>query len=87
MRLKTSSTWLAAVALAAASGLAAAQTVKIGIITTYSGPGTAQGDQLDKGLKLYLKLNGSKLPPGVKVEPIFRDDTGANADAAKRLAQ
>jgi branched-chain amino acid transport system substrate-binding protein len=86
MRLKTL-TWLAAIALAAASGLAAAQTVKIGIITTYSGPGSAQGDQLDKGFKLYLKLNGSKLPPGVKVEPIYRDDTGANPDAAKRLAQ
>ena len=86
MRLKTS-TLFAAVALAAASGLAAAQTIKIGIMTTYSGPGAAQGDQLDKGFKLYLKLNGSKLQPGVKVEPIFRDDTGANPDAAKRLAQ
>jgi branched-chain amino acid transport system substrate-binding protein len=86
MRLRTS-TWLAAAALAAVSGLASAQTVKIGIMTTYSGPGAAQGDQLDKGYKLYLKLNGDKLPPGVKVEPIFRDDTGANPDAAKRLAQ
>lgn len=81
------SSLLAALALVAVSGLAAAQTVKIGIITTYSGPGSAQGDQLDKGFKLYLKLNGGKLPPGVKVEPIFRDDTGANPDAAKRLAQ
>ena len=81
------SVWLATFVLAAASGLAAAQTIKIGIMTTYSGPGSAQGDQLDKGYKLYLKLNGDKLPPGVKVEPIFRDDTGANPDAAKRLAQ
>lgn len=76
-----------AVALAAIPALAAAQTIKIGIITTYSGPGSAQGDQLDKGYKLYLKLNADKLPPGVKVEPIFRDDTGANPDTAKRLAQ
>ena len=81
------SAWIAALALAAVSGLATAQTVKIGIITTYSGPTAGQGDQLDKGYKLYLKLNGDKLPPGVKVEPIFRDDTGANPDAAKRLAQ
>jgi len=81
------SVWLAGFVLAAASGLAAAQTIKIGIMTTYSGPGSAQGDQLDKGYKLYLKLNGDKLPPGVKVEAIFRDDTGANPDAAKRLAQ
>lgn len=86
MRLKTT-TWIVAVALAAVSGLASAQTIKIGIVTTYSGPGAGQGDQLDKGYKLYLKLNGDKLPPGVKVEPIYRDDTGPNPDAAKRLAQ
>jgi branched-chain amino acid transport system substrate-binding protein len=79
--------WIAAAALAAASGLAGAQTVKVGIISTYSGPLAAQGDQLDKGFKLYLKLNGDKLPPGIKVEPIFRDDTGPNPDTAKRLAQ
>ena len=86
MRFKTSSL-LAVVALAAVSALAGAQTVKVGIITTYSGPGSGQGDQLDKGFKLYLKLNGDKLPPGVKVEPVFRDDTGPNPDAAKRIAQ
>ena len=81
------SMWLAAIALAGATGITTAQTVKVGIISTYSGPTAAQGDQLDKGYKLYLKLNGHKLPPGVKIEPIFRDDTGANPDAAKRLAQ
>lgn len=64
-----------------------AQTVKIGLISTYSGPGAAQGDQIDKGVKLYMKLNGDKLPPGVKVELITRDDTGANGDVAKRVAQ
>ena len=78
---------LAGLALAATAGLAGAQTVKVGIITTYSGPGAGQGDQLDKGYKLYLKLNGSKLPAGVKVEPIFRDDGGINPENAKRLAQ
>jgi branched-chain amino acid transport system substrate-binding protein len=64
-----------------------AQTIKIGFLSTYSGPGAAQGDQLDKGAKLYLKLNGDKLPPGVKIELIVRDDTGPNPDNAKRLAQ
>jgi branched-chain amino acid transport system substrate-binding protein len=68
-------------------GPAAAQTVKIGFIGTYTGPGAPQGDQLDKGLRLFLKLNGGKLPPGVKVEPIVRDDTGPNPDTAKRIAQ
>ncbi|MCL4801499.1 MAG: ABC transporter substrate-binding protein [Burkholderiales bacterium] len=78
---------LAALALAVCAGAASAQTIKIGVISTYSGPLAAQGDQLDKGFKLYLKLNGDKLPAGVKIEPIFRDDTGPNPDVAKRLAQ
>jgi branched-chain amino acid transport system substrate-binding protein len=79
----------AAVAGCAALGAASvsAQTIKIGFISTYSGQGAAQGDQLDKGAKLYLKLNGDKLPPGVKVELIVRDDTGPNPDNAKRIAQ
>jgi branched-chain amino acid transport system substrate-binding protein len=64
-----------------------AQTVKVGFMSTYSGPGAAQGDQLDKGAKLYLKINGGKLPKGVKVDLISRDDTGANPDVAKRIAQ
>jgi len=75
-------------AIAAASSLAAsAETIKIGFISTYSGPAAAQGDQLDKGAKLYVKLNSDKLPPGVKVELITRDDTGPNPDVAKRIAQ
>jgi len=66
---------------------AMSQTIKIGFISSYSGAAAAQGDQLDKGVKLYMKLNGDKLPPGVKVELITRDDTGPNPDVAKRVAQ
>ena len=75
-------------AITALFGLtASAQTIKIGFVSTYSGPAAAQGDQLDKGAKLYVKLNSDKLPPGVKVELITRDDTGPNPDVAKRIAQ
>jgi branched-chain amino acid transport system substrate-binding protein len=76
-----------ACAVLLSAGPVSAQTVKIGFISTYSGPFTPQGDQLDKGFKLFMKLNGDKLPPGVKVETIVRDDTGPNPDNAKRLAQ
>jgi len=69
------------------AGPLAAQTVKVGFMSTFSGPGAAQGDQLDKGAKLYLKLNSGKLPQGVKVDLITRDDTGANPDVAKRIVQ
>ena len=86
MTLKTLRLTLVATALAVALP-ASAQTIKVGLIGTYSGPGAAQGDQLDKGVKLYMKLNADKLPPGVKVEIVQRDDTGPNPDVAKRVAQ
>ena len=45
------------------------------------------GDGIDKGVKLYMKLNADKLPKGVNVELIVRDDGGTNPDKAKQLAQ
>jgi branched-chain amino acid transport system substrate-binding protein len=65
---------------------AAAQTVKIGLINTYSGPLASNGDQIQKSIDLFMKLNESKLPKGVKIEFIKRDDTGINPETAKRLA-
>jgi branched-chain amino acid transport system substrate-binding protein len=64
-----------------------AQTVKVGIINTYSGPLAGGGDQLERGIRLYMKLHEKDLPPGVKIELIRRDDTGPNPEVAKRLAQ
>jgi branched-chain amino acid transport system substrate-binding protein len=69
------------------AGGASAQTIKIGVITTYSGPSASLGDYMDKGLALYAKLHEKDLPPGVKVEIVRRDDTGPNPEVARRLAQ
>jgi branched-chain amino acid transport system substrate-binding protein len=66
---------------------ASAQTVKIGLINTYSGPMASNGDQIQKAVDLFMKQNESKLPAGVKIEIIKRDDTGINPETAKRLAQ
>ncbi len=76
----------AGLALAAAP-VAAQQTVKIGVILTYSGPMASLGDEIDKGLSLYVKEHQKDLPPGVKVELLKRDDTGPDPETAKRLAQ
>ena len=76
-----------AFAVAAGAPAALAQTVKIGLINTYSGPMASNGDQIQKAVDLYMKLNESKLPSGVKLEIIKRDDTGINPETAKRLAQ
>ncbi len=69
------------------AGLASAQTIKVGVINTYSGPNATLGDMIDKGIKLYIKQNEKSLPAGVKLEMIYRDDGGPNPDNAKRLAQ
>jgi branched-chain amino acid transport system substrate-binding protein len=77
-----------AIAITALSACGAvAQTVKIGIINTYSGPFAEPGDLIDRGIKLYMKEHEKDLPPGVKIELIRRDDTGPQPDVAKRLAQ
>lgn len=65
---------------------ATAQTVKVGVVNTYSGQNASMGDQIDKGMQLYMKLHEKDLPPGVKVEIIRRDDTGPNPEVAKRVA-
>jgi len=78
----------AAAMLAAIGGLSAAsaQTIKIGVINSYSGFLAQAGDQMQKGIDLYVKTHEKELPPGVKIELIRRDDT-ATPDTGKRLAQ
>jgi len=79
--------------LAAAAGIvlaappAPAQTIRIGVINTYSGPFATLGDLIDKGFKLYMKQNAGQLPPGVKIELVIRDDGGPTPDKAKQIAQ
>lgn len=74
-------------AMAVTCAMPRAQTVKVGVINTYSGPLASQGDALEHGIKLYMKLHEKELPPGMTIELIRRDDTGPNPEIAKRLAQ
>ena len=77
---------VAAAALLAAA-TACAQTIKVGLISTYSGPEAKYGEQMERGMRLYMKHNASLLPPGVNVELVTRDDGGPNPDKAKQIAQ
>lgn len=80
-------------ALAAAAGLAlgaataAAQTIKIGTLWPYSGLNANLGEFGERAMRLYIKQHEKALPPGVKIELLIRDTTGANPDKAKQLAQ
>jgi branched-chain amino acid transport system substrate-binding protein len=86
MRIKTSVLLAGAVAASLAGG-AFAQTVRVGLINTYSGPMASNGDQIEKAINLFMKSGQCKLPAGVSLEIIKRDDTGINPETAKRLAQ
>jgi branched-chain amino acid transport system substrate-binding protein len=66
--------------------IASAQTVKIGIISDYSGQFDDTAAQIDNGIKLYMKQHGDTVA-GKKIEIIRKDTGGPNPDVAKRLAQ
>jgi branched-chain amino acid transport system substrate-binding protein len=84
--LGTTSAVLAAAALILSSPEPRAQTVRIGLINSYTGFVAEPGDQAQKGIDLYVKEHEKELPPGVKVELLRRDDT-SKPDVGKRLAQ
>jgi branched-chain amino acid transport system substrate-binding protein len=80
----------AGIALASAALLPAAaqaqDTVKIGVISAYSGQFADTAAQIDNGIKLYMKQHGDTVG-GKKIEIIRKDTGGPNPDVAKRLAQ
>ncbi len=82
--------FIAGAALLAAAALpnaASAQgTVKIGVISAYSGQFADTAAQIDNGIKLYMKQHGDTVA-GKKIEIIRKDTGGPNPDVAKRLAQ
>ena len=65
---------------------AQAQTVKIGIVNSFSGFLAAPGDEMQKGMDLYAKEHMKDLPAGVTIEIVKRDD-GTNPEVGKRVAQ
>ena len=68
-------------------GAAGAQgTVKIGVISAFSGQFADTSTQIDNGIKLYMKQHGDTVA-GKKIEIIRKDTGGPNPDVAKRLAQ
>jgi branched-chain amino acid transport system substrate-binding protein len=64
----------------------AQNTVKIGVISAFSGQFADTSAQIDNGIKLYMKQKGDTVA-GKKIEIIRKDTGGPNPDVAKRLAQ
>ncbi|HUG26616.1 MAG TPA: hypothetical protein VMN83_29360, partial [Albitalea sp.] len=72
---------IAAAALAVAGG-ASAQTVKVGVVLPFTGVGAEFGQQVDRGMQMYMKLNAGAFAP-YKVELVRRDSKNPSGAEAK----
>jgi branched-chain amino acid transport system substrate-binding protein len=63
----------------------AQETVKVGLVMTYTGQFTDAAGQMDHGIALYMKQHGDTVV-GKRIE-LIRKDTAGVPDTAKRLAQ
>lgn len=74
----------ASAALAFSACITQAQEVKVGVVLPFTGIGAELGQQIDRGMELYLKLNADKVKP-YSIKLIKRDDkdpSGANSKIA-----
>ncbi len=60
-----------AIAAALAAGAANAQTVKVGVVMSFSGQFADTGTQMGNGIKLYIKQHGDTVA-GKKIELVIR---------------
>src|SRR5256885_2267070 len=73
-------------ALALAASVAQAQEVKVGLVVPYTGVGAELGQQIDRGVELYLKLNADKVRP-YSIRLIKRDDRDASGATSRTVVQ
>jgi branched-chain amino acid transport system substrate-binding protein len=71
---------------ALAHGASAQEPIKVGVIASFSGPFAGVGQELEAGIKAYMKQHGDVVA-GRKVEIVVKDTTGPAPDVAKRVAQ
>lgn len=83
LAVATVATGLAAVGAADA---ARADTIKVGVIASASGPFAIWGKQFKEAIEVYQALNGDTVN-GHKIEFIFKDGGGAKPEVTKALAQ
>ncbi|WP_105373375.1 ABC transporter substrate-binding protein [Neorhizobium huautlense] len=77
---------IASAAFSMASTVAQAETVKVGVIATFSGPNAIWGKQFREAIDVYVAQHGDQAG-GHKIEFIYKDVGGPNADASKAAAQ
>ena len=82
MRVITAGTTCILLALLSAAA-SAQQPIKIGVISAYSGQFADTAQQIENGIRLYMKEHGDTVA-GRKIEIIRRDTGGPSPDVAAR---
>ena len=77
---------LAAASLVLAATGASAQTVKVGVVLPFTGVGAEFGQQVDRGIQTFMKLNPNAFG-GIKVELVKRDSKAPSGADAKTAVQ
>ncbi len=77
---------LAVAAMSAFAALAQAQTVKVGVVMTYTGVGAEFGQQIGRGMDMFMKLNPNAFG-SCKVELVKRDSKNPGGADAKTAVQ
>jgi branched-chain amino acid transport system substrate-binding protein len=62
------------------------ETVKVGVIQTFSGPFARWGEQTKQAIEVFQKQNGKSVN-GNEIQIIYRDDGGADPARARQLAE
>lgn len=76
-----------ALALMVAPALATAETVKVGVVMTYSGGGAQFAQQIERAMDLYMELEGRAKLGEHEIELIKRDAKTPGGDVAKTAVQ
>jgi len=59
--------------------------IRVGVITSLSGPAAQSGEQMKAGIQTWLAQHGNRAA-GKTIEVVYKDDTGPLPEVAKRLA-
>ncbi|HLT02906.1 MAG TPA: ABC transporter substrate-binding protein [Geminicoccaceae bacterium] len=84
---KHSTRLAAALAVMVAPALATAETVRVGVVMTYSGGGAQFAQQIERAMELYLEQEGRAKLGEHEIELIKRDARNPGGDAAKTAVQ
>ncbi|PRD44609.1 branched-chain amino acid ABC transporter substrate-binding protein [Phyllobacterium phragmitis] len=77
---------LAALALTTMSGIASADTIKVGVVGPFSGPFALQGKNFKAGIDAYMTLNGNTVGDDT-IEILYRDVPQPDPAQSRALAQ